>query len=170
MCLPLKSHLAYPEWSWTRNLPLDAPISPVSILKMVVFPAPFTPSKPKHWVMRQKGRNATMLVFIMQKYRTEMSAQCSLSLLFSGLLSKINCKSSRDTWSIQTLSWRFFMVQYTAAYIRTVCLIWWRIKDVSLIESFLLLWGAFSQWAGLTGQIPLISFVPASHWQEQSYS
>lgn len=51
----------YPEWSWTRNLPLDAPISPVSILKMVVFPAPFTPSRPKHWVVEKKGRNVTTL-------------------------------------------------------------------------------------------------------------
>lgn len=59
--LPQKSHPPYPEWSWTRNLPLDAPISPVNILKMVVFPAPFTPSKPKHWVVGKKGRNVTML-------------------------------------------------------------------------------------------------------------
>ena len=27
----------------------DAPMSPVNILKVVVFPAPFTPSRPKHW-------------------------------------------------------------------------------------------------------------------------
>lgn len=58
---PQKSRPSYPEWSWTCNLPLDAPISPVSILKMVVFPAPFTPSKPKHWVVRKKSRNVTIL-------------------------------------------------------------------------------------------------------------
>jgi hypothetical protein len=29
--------------------PLEGIMSPVSILNIVVFPAPFTPRRPKHW-------------------------------------------------------------------------------------------------------------------------
>ena len=36
--------------------PLVGIMSPVSILKMVVFPAPFTPRRPKHWFEGEKKK------------------------------------------------------------------------------------------------------------------
>lgn len=53
------AHSALSWCQWTLRVPHLLParkasplvtrVSPVSILKVVVFPAPFTPSRPKHW-------------------------------------------------------------------------------------------------------------------------
>ena len=47
-------------WEAMTASPVDARVSPVSIRKVVVLPAPFTPSRPKHcggekWGNRKEG-------------------------------------------------------------------------------------------------------------------
>ena len=47
-------------WEAMTASPVDARVSPVSIRKVVVLPAPFTPSRPKHcggekWRNRKEG-------------------------------------------------------------------------------------------------------------------
>lgn len=61
LCLISWSHgFSYPVLFLIRIFPLEGITSPVSILKIVVFPAPFTPRRPKHWLEREKKKGVNL--------------------------------------------------------------------------------------------------------------
>lgn len=54
--------------SLMKTSPDDAESCPASILNVVVFPAPFTPSSPKHCLVMYKKR--TLIFFVMMEERS----------------------------------------------------------------------------------------------------